>query len=139
MDGGLRVQAFAEAAPFYLRSAEAEVEPAHTWYRHYELAAEKSRGLDHQEDHLHAATFHAELRTGESVTLVASTDPAARPGWDGGASGAILPRPHAPGIVASKHIPKSRAMARVDQAVGSCRGPVRRRRGLLAMFPKPSR
>ena len=69
VDGGLRVQAFAEAAPFYLRSAEAEVEPAHTWYRNYELAAERSRGLDHQEDHLHAGTFHAELGTGESVTL----------------------------------------------------------------------
>ena len=76
-DGGLRVQAFAEAAPFYLRSAEAEVEAGNTWYRHYELAAEKSRGLDHVEDHLHAATFHCELRGGDSVAIVASTDPAA--------------------------------------------------------------
>jgi predicted glycogen debranching enzyme len=75
--GGLRVQAFAEAPPFYLRSADAGVEPAHTWYRNYELAVERSRGLDHQEGHLHAGTFHAELRTGEAATLVASTDPAA--------------------------------------------------------------
>jgi predicted glycogen debranching enzyme len=77
IDRGLRVQAFAEGAPFYLRSAEAEVEPAHMWYRHYELAAEKSRGFDHQEDHLHAGTFQCQLTVGESVTLVASTDPAA--------------------------------------------------------------
>jgi predicted glycogen debranching enzyme len=76
-DGGLRVQAFAEAPPFYFRSAEAGVEPAHIWYRNYELAVERSRGLDHQEDHLLAGTFHAELRTGDSMTLVAGTDPAA--------------------------------------------------------------
>ncbi|MGO8788446.1 MAG: amylo-alpha-1,6-glucosidase [Terriglobia bacterium] len=78
-DGGLRVRAFAEATPFYLRSAEAEVEAVNTWYRHYELAAEKLRGLDHVEDHLHAATFHAELRPGEPVTIVATTDQAAGP------------------------------------------------------------
>ena len=48
---------------------EAEVEPANVWYRHYELTAERSRGLDHEEDHLHAATFHSELSIGESVTL----------------------------------------------------------------------
>src|SRR5208337_2248376 len=42
LDQGLRVQAFAEAPPFYLCSAEAAVEPAHTWYRHYELAAESA-------------------------------------------------------------------------------------------------
>jgi predicted glycogen debranching enzyme len=76
-DRGLRVQAMANAPPFYLRSADAQFEPAHTWYRNYELAAESERGLDHQEDHLHAATFHATLRLGESVTLVLSTYPGA--------------------------------------------------------------
>ena len=68
VDGGLRVQAFAEATPFYLRSAGFKAEPAHTWYRNYELAVETWRGLDHQEDHLHAGTFHCELKDGESVT-----------------------------------------------------------------------
>jgi predicted glycogen debranching enzyme len=74
VDGGLRVQAFAEGTPFYLRSAEAEVEPEHMWYRRYELTAEKSRGLDHQEDHLDAGTFHFELSAGESASLVASKE-----------------------------------------------------------------
>lgn len=77
VDGGVRLQAFAEATPFYLLSAEAKVEPAHVWYRDFELAIERSRGFDHQEDHLHAATFHSELRGIDSVTLVASTNPAA--------------------------------------------------------------
>jgi predicted glycogen debranching enzyme len=71
---GVRVHAFPEAMPFYLRSAEALVETVHTWYRNYELAAERLRGLDHVEDHLHAGTFHAELNPGASITIVATLD-----------------------------------------------------------------
>ena len=74
--GGLRVEAFSGAVPFYLLSADAAAEPAHVWHRNYELAAERARGLDDSEDHLHAATFHAELRAGEAVAFVASTEPA---------------------------------------------------------------
>jgi predicted glycogen debranching enzyme len=77
VDGGLRVQALPEAPPYYLCSAEATVEPAHTWYRNYELAAERLRGLDHQEDHLHAGTFQSELKTGDSTTIIFCTDPEA--------------------------------------------------------------
>jgi len=77
VDSGVRVRAFAEAEPFYLRSAQARIEPARMWYRNYELAAETARGLDHQEDHLHAATLHSKLGIGQSVTLVASREPAA--------------------------------------------------------------
>jgi predicted glycogen debranching enzyme len=76
--GGLRVQAFTGAVPIYLRSAEAAADPARIWYRRYELAAERARGLDHQEDHFHAGTFHAELGAGESMTLVAGTNGAVR-------------------------------------------------------------
>jgi predicted glycogen debranching enzyme len=71
---GLRVHASPEAAPFYLRSAEAAAEAEHIWYRNYELTAETSRGLDHLEDHLHAGTFHAELKSGASITIVATLD-----------------------------------------------------------------
>ncbi len=74
-NGGLRVQAHPDAPPFYLRSAGAEIDAEHTWYRNYELEEEKARGLDHQEDHLHAATFHATLEVGNSITLVMSTSP----------------------------------------------------------------
>ncbi len=71
---GMRVTAFPGATPFYLLSAEAPAEPAHDWYRDFELPAEQARGLDHVEDHLHAATFHASLAPGHSVTLVLTTD-----------------------------------------------------------------
>ncbi len=74
-DGGLRVQALAKAPPFYLRSARAGFEAAHTWYRNYDLTEEMVRGLDHTEDHLHAATFQATLQPGDSITLVLSIYP----------------------------------------------------------------
>ena len=72
--GGIRVQAFAEATPFYLLSAEAKAEPANAWYRDFVLPIERARGLEHGEDHLHAATFQAEVTTEHTITLVASTE-----------------------------------------------------------------
>lgn len=71
---GIRVVAFDRATPFFIRSASATCEPTHEWYRNYDLAAERDRGLDSYEDHLHAATFRVTLRAGESVSIVISTD-----------------------------------------------------------------
>jgi predicted glycogen debranching enzyme len=81
---GLRVTAFDGATPFSLLSAGAVAEPAHTWHHRFELSVEAARGLDAQDDHLHAGTFSASLREGESLTLVASTD--AAPLLDGAAA-----------------------------------------------------
>ena len=78
---GLRVVAFEGATPFYLLSSEASAVPAHDWYRNFLLAIASYRGLDDREDHLHAGTFRAQLSTGDSVTLVFSTDPG--PNLDG--------------------------------------------------------
>ena len=83
---GLRVAAFDAATPFYLLSAAvpqdpperercASAEPAHEWYRNYDLPEERARGLEDQSDHLHAGTFRARLEPGEALTLVFSTDP----------------------------------------------------------------
>jgi predicted glycogen debranching enzyme len=75
VQGGIRVHAFAEATPFYVRSAEAKAEAVNVWYRDFELTAERVRGLEHREDSLHAATFRAELNAASGpVTIVASTD-----------------------------------------------------------------
>jgi predicted glycogen debranching enzyme len=73
---GLRIVAFDGAVPFYLLSASALAEPAHVWCRDFDLAIERSRGLDDREDHLHAGTFRARLGPGDSVTIVSSTEPA---------------------------------------------------------------
>ena len=81
---GLRVTAFDGAAPFYLLSASAKAQPAHDWYRNFDLSAERARGLPDHTDHLFAGEFSATLAPGESLTMVAST--AATPSLDGEAA-----------------------------------------------------
>jgi predicted glycogen debranching enzyme len=76
IEHGLRVRAFDGATPFYLLSSSAAAEPAHNWHRDFDLAAERARGLEDREDHLLAGTFGARLRAGDSVTVVATTEPA---------------------------------------------------------------
>jgi predicted glycogen debranching enzyme len=76
VEHGLRVIAFPDATPFYLLSLRAVAYPAHNWYRDYDHAVERFRGLDDHEDNLHAATFGASIEQGNEVTLVFSTEPA---------------------------------------------------------------
>lgn len=81
---GLQIVAFAGATPFFLLSDRAEASPDHTWYRNFHLDVEAYRGLDATEDHLYAGTFEGALQPGQSLTLLASTDPA--PSLDGAAA-----------------------------------------------------
>ncbi len=81
---GLRVTAFEGATPLYLLSAGVEVTPEHQWYRGYFLRQEDTRGLDALDDNLYAGEFTALLQPGESLTLVASTEP--EPDLDGDAA-----------------------------------------------------
>jgi predicted glycogen debranching enzyme len=71
---GVRIVPRDDAAPFYLRSAGTICEPRNAWYRDCLMPAETARGLDDREDVLCAAVFRAELRAGETVTLVFSTE-----------------------------------------------------------------
>lgn len=71
---GVRVTAYDGARPYTVLAPGATVEPAHTWYYGFRLAAEEERGLEPIEDHLHAATIRAELRPGESLTVVLSAE-----------------------------------------------------------------
>jgi predicted glycogen debranching enzyme len=84
VQNGLCVRAFEDAAPFYLLSANATLNPQHTWYHNYYLSVEAYRGLDAHDDNLHAADFTAELRVGDTLTLVFSTNP--HPQLDGNAA-----------------------------------------------------
>jgi predicted glycogen debranching enzyme len=74
VEHGLRVTPYDGATPFYLMSATAKAEAAHDWYHNFDLALARYRGLDDNEDHLHAGTFRATLAPGESVTLALSTE-----------------------------------------------------------------
>ncbi|HEX3178019.1 MAG TPA: amylo-alpha-1,6-glucosidase [Methylomirabilota bacterium] len=71
---GVRVVAFDGARPLWLRAVDGAIEPLHVWYRDFELARERERGLDHVDDHLHAATLHASLEAGRDVMLIASAE-----------------------------------------------------------------
>jgi len=82
---GLRVTAFAGARPLLLLARGAEAEPAHTWFRDFDLPREGERGLDHVEDHLHVGTFRARLDPGATLTLALSAEAAPSP--DGEAAG----------------------------------------------------
>ncbi|MGH7973195.1 MAG: amylo-alpha-1,6-glucosidase, partial [Limisphaerales bacterium] len=80
MERGLCINAYYGAAPFYVLSSSGSVQQFHQWYRAFELSAESLRGMNHQEDHLHAGTFVVDLNPGDSVLMVASTEP--RPDLD---------------------------------------------------------
>lgn len=81
---GLQVSAFEDAAPLYLLSDKGQLLPQNKWYQHYFLTQEKYRGLTHLDDHFHAATLRTTLTPGETLTIVASTEP--HPSLDGPAA-----------------------------------------------------
>ncbi len=78
---GLRVVAFEGAHPFVVLAEGADAQPAHTWYRNVDLPAERERGLDATEDHLHAGTFDVSLGPGGALTVVLSAE--STPSLDG--------------------------------------------------------
>jgi predicted glycogen debranching enzyme len=70
VDAAVRVQpSSVGATPIWLESDRGEVRCENTWYRDYDLPAERARGLDDREDHLLAATFTADLSNGEALTV----------------------------------------------------------------------
>jgi predicted glycogen debranching enzyme len=82
---GLRIQVHDKAAPLYLLSDKMEMIPQFDWYEDFYLSIEEYRGQnDVQEDHIYAALLRTVLRPGESLTLVASTEPS--PSLDGEAA-----------------------------------------------------
>jgi len=81
---GISVTSFPGARPFYVLAEGAEAFPAHDWYFGFDLPVERERGLDHQEDHLHAMTFRAVIELGGLLTIVASTE--SNPTLDGEAA-----------------------------------------------------
>jgi predicted glycogen debranching enzyme len=82
IEHGVRVEAFAGAKPFYLKSTAGTAEPQHVWYRDFFFPAERERGLDDSEDQLLAAVFRGQLAEGERVTAILSTE--AEAGLDAG-------------------------------------------------------
>lgn len=74
IEAGLRVDAFYEAAPYYICSDKAQLTQKHEWYNNYFHAVEHYRGLQALGDNLYLAEASIDLQPGESVSLVFSTD-----------------------------------------------------------------
>jgi len=79
IDQGMRITAIPGARSLILRAGAGDISIANQWYYGFDLARERERGLQDREDHLHAVTFHADVKPGENLILVASTDETARP------------------------------------------------------------
>jgi predicted glycogen debranching enzyme len=73
-ENGVCVTAFNGATPFYVKCTGAACEPQHTWYRDVLFPRESERGLDDREDQLYAARFGAQLRQGQTLTVVFATE-----------------------------------------------------------------
>ncbi len=72
---GVRMMAFYGAIPFYIGVDKGGVFPERHWYHSFDLSVERYRGTGGSEDHLHGATVKVTLEPGESVTVVATTNP----------------------------------------------------------------
>ena len=81
VERGLQAAAFEGATPFYVLSDSATARPAKDWYRNFDLAVERARGLPDRTDHFFAGELRATIAPGGSLTVVAST--AATPAFDG--------------------------------------------------------
>ena len=73
VERGLRIVAFDGATPVYVLSDSATARPAENWYRNFDLAAERARGLPDRTDHFFAGELRATIAPGGSLTIVAST------------------------------------------------------------------
>lgn len=71
---GVRLRPFEGARPFAVLAPGTGAHPVHSWYYRFGLARERERGLEWQDDHLHAGTFQVGLRAGEEVTFVLSSE-----------------------------------------------------------------
>jgi predicted glycogen debranching enzyme len=84
VEHGLRIAAQDGATPFQILSSSGTAQPGAEWYRNFDLAAERARGLHDHSDHFLAGVFAVTLGPGESLTIVASAE--ASPALDGGAA-----------------------------------------------------
>jgi predicted glycogen debranching enzyme len=118
VDRGLKIIAAEGRAPFYLLSDSAAARPGGDWYRNFDLAVERARGLRDRTDHFFAGQFWATILPGGSLTIVASTE--ANPSLNGeaafakrqSASRALLDR-----FYAANAGPSSRSSGAVQQLV----------------------
>jgi predicted glycogen debranching enzyme len=75
VEGGcLRLTPYSGLPSLYLAHDAREVRQTAEWYRNFEFARERERGLDFREDLFHPCTLVRDLRAGGRFTVIASTE-----------------------------------------------------------------
>jgi len=72
---GIEVRAFDGARPFRILCNDATFNPEATWYFNFLHRKERTRGLDDTSDLFVPGVFSAQLRAGQSITLMLATEP----------------------------------------------------------------
>lgn len=72
-DGWARFSPYEGCPPLFLGAAALVYEPAGCWYRDFEYAVERERGLDWQEDLYHPGALRLTLRPDEPLHVIAAT------------------------------------------------------------------
>ncbi|HZZ00697.1 MAG TPA: amylo-alpha-1,6-glucosidase [Candidatus Baltobacteraceae bacterium] len=70
---GIRVCAYDGATPYWISAAKGDWTLENVWSRDFVLSAETARGLDDRDDNLRLADLAVTLKSGDEVTVVAST------------------------------------------------------------------
>jgi predicted glycogen debranching enzyme len=73
-DGRVRITPYRGLPSLHLAHDAGEVRERAEWYRNFEYARERERGLDFREDLFHPCTLIADLGLRSRVTLIASTE-----------------------------------------------------------------
>jgi predicted glycogen debranching enzyme len=71
--GLVEFEPYCDCPKLALAHSTAEIEPVNEWYRHFEYAVEKERGLDYREDLFCPVTFRFDLKGTPGAVLIAST------------------------------------------------------------------
>jgi glycogen debranching enzyme len=91
--GCVRVTPYRGLPSLFLTHDADEVRESREWYRNFEYARERERGLDFREDLFHPCTLIADLSARTELQVIASTEPRAAIG------GEQLPAPDGDGVV----------------------------------------
>jgi len=74
-DGVAGIQPYPDLPRMFLAHNAIQTEPAAEWYRNFEFAEERHRGLDFREDLFHPLTMRFDLAKDPHAVVIASTEP----------------------------------------------------------------
>ncbi len=79
--GGLRVEAFEGATPYFIKIARGAYTSIDRWRRGFKHRVETERGLPDVEDYFETGAFRVTLQPGETIALAATTEEDAALDW----------------------------------------------------------